>query len=102
MVRSRVYGILAGYEDQNDHDTLRHDLRWRRKSSCGRGGSWCGSHQAAHTWIGIVGCASACVPPSRFPFPIPLADRWTARRGAFPRWGEGGGVPTRPVQAEVP
>ncbi|HEY7313999.1 MAG TPA: transposase [Gemmataceae bacterium] len=25
MVRSRVYGVLAGYEDQNDHDTLRHD-----------------------------------------------------------------------------
>ena len=25
MVRSRVYRILAGYEDQNDHDTLRHD-----------------------------------------------------------------------------
>ncbi len=25
MVRQRVYGILAGYEDQNDHDTLRHD-----------------------------------------------------------------------------
>ena len=25
MVRSRVYGILAGYEDQNDHDTLRCD-----------------------------------------------------------------------------
>jgi hypothetical protein len=25
MVCSRVYGILAGYEDQNDHDTLRHD-----------------------------------------------------------------------------
>src|SRR6185369_6088098 len=25
MVRSRVYGILAGYEDQNDHDTLRID-----------------------------------------------------------------------------
>src|SRR5690242_18663363 len=23
MVRSRVYGVLAGYEDQNDHDTLR-------------------------------------------------------------------------------
>jgi hypothetical protein len=22
MARSRVYGILAGYEDQNDHDTL--------------------------------------------------------------------------------
>lgn len=25
MVRARVYGILAGYEDQNDHDTLRTD-----------------------------------------------------------------------------
>jgi hypothetical protein len=27
MVRSRVYGILAGYEDQNDHNTLRADPR---------------------------------------------------------------------------
>jgi hypothetical protein len=25
MVRARVYSILAGYEDQNDHDTLRAD-----------------------------------------------------------------------------
>lgn len=25
MVRQRVYGILGGYEDQNDHDTLRYD-----------------------------------------------------------------------------
>jgi hypothetical protein len=25
MVRSRLYGILADYEDQNDHDTLRTD-----------------------------------------------------------------------------
>jgi hypothetical protein len=25
MVRARVYGILAGYEDQNDPDTLRTD-----------------------------------------------------------------------------
>jgi hypothetical protein len=25
MVRSRVFGILAGYEDQNGHDTLRAD-----------------------------------------------------------------------------
>jgi hypothetical protein len=25
MVRSRVYGILAGHADLNDHDTLRHD-----------------------------------------------------------------------------
>jgi hypothetical protein len=25
MTRSRIYGILAAYEDQNDHDTLRRD-----------------------------------------------------------------------------
>ncbi len=25
MVRQRIYGILAGYEDQNDHDALRSD-----------------------------------------------------------------------------
>src|SRR3954451_6015397 len=25
MARARVYGILAAYEDQNDHDSLRHD-----------------------------------------------------------------------------
>lgn len=25
MVRQRIYGIIAGYDDQNDHDTLRHD-----------------------------------------------------------------------------
>ena len=25
MTRQRLYGILAGYEDQNDHDTLRYD-----------------------------------------------------------------------------
>jgi hypothetical protein len=25
MTRSRIYGILAGYADQNDHDQLRHD-----------------------------------------------------------------------------
>ena len=25
MVRCRIYGILAGYADQNDHDTLRYD-----------------------------------------------------------------------------
>jgi hypothetical protein len=30
MVRQRVYGILADYEDQNDHDTLRSDRRDRR------------------------------------------------------------------------
>jgi hypothetical protein len=29
MVRMRVFGILAGYEDQNDHDTLRSDAAFK-------------------------------------------------------------------------
>jgi hypothetical protein len=29
MVRSRIYGILADYEDQNDHDTLRCDALFK-------------------------------------------------------------------------
>lgn len=27
IVRQRVFGIIAGYEDQNDHDTLRTDVQ---------------------------------------------------------------------------
>lgn len=39
MVRQRVFGILAGYEDQNDHDTLRSDgvfklVAGRRPDGC--------------------------------------------------------------------
>jgi hypothetical protein len=34
MVRSRVYGILAGYEDQNDHDPLRADPVFKRLADC--------------------------------------------------------------------
>ena len=30
MVRQRIYGILADYEDQNDHDTLRSDPVFKR------------------------------------------------------------------------
>ena len=30
MVRQRIYGILADYEDQNDHDTLRSDPAFKR------------------------------------------------------------------------
>lgn len=29
MLRQRVYGIAAGYEDLNDHDRLRWDLAWQ-------------------------------------------------------------------------
>jgi hypothetical protein len=30
MVRARAYGILVGYEDQNDHDTVRGDPVFKR------------------------------------------------------------------------
>ncbi len=29
MLRQRVYGLALGYEDLNDHDTLRSDLAWQ-------------------------------------------------------------------------
>jgi hypothetical protein len=29
LLRQRVYGLALGYEDLNDHDTLRHDLAWQ-------------------------------------------------------------------------
>ena len=28
-MRQRIYGLAQGYEDLNDHDTLRHDLVWQ-------------------------------------------------------------------------
>lgn len=29
LICQRIYGLAAGYEDLNDHDTLRHDLAWQ-------------------------------------------------------------------------
>lgn len=29
LVRQRIYGLAQGYEDLNDHDTLRPDLAWQ-------------------------------------------------------------------------
>lgn len=29
LLRQRIYGLAAGYEDLNDHDTLRRDLLWQ-------------------------------------------------------------------------
>jgi len=28
MLRLRIYGLVLGYEDLNDHESLRKDLRW--------------------------------------------------------------------------
>jgi hypothetical protein len=38
MVRARVYGILAGHEGQNDHDTLRADPVFRLVADRSPGG----------------------------------------------------------------
>ena len=29
LLRQRIFGLALGYEDLNDHDTLRHDLAWQ-------------------------------------------------------------------------
>lgn len=29
LLRQRIFGLAQGYEDLNDHDTLRHDLLWQ-------------------------------------------------------------------------
>ncbi len=29
LLRQRIFGLVQGYEDLNDHDTLRHDLLWQ-------------------------------------------------------------------------
>ena len=36
MIRQRVYGLALGYEDLNDHDSLRHDLAWQTAAECGK------------------------------------------------------------------
>jgi hypothetical protein len=45
MVRSRVYNILAGYEDQNDHDTPRAEPDGGKGAVCCHliSGAWQGS-----------------------------------------------------------
>ena len=32
MLRQRIYGLALGYEDLNDHDSLRKDLLWQTAS----------------------------------------------------------------------
>ena len=29
LLKQRIYGLTLGYEDLNDHDTLRKDLAWQ-------------------------------------------------------------------------
>jgi hypothetical protein len=34
MVAQRIFAIACGYEDLNDHDTLRHDIAWQTAVGC--------------------------------------------------------------------
>jgi hypothetical protein len=53
MVRSRVYGILAGYADQNDPDTLRADPAFKRVA---------GRSPRTTTWRASLPCRAARTP----------------------------------------
>jgi hypothetical protein len=37
LLRQRIYGLALGYEDLNDHATLRHDLAWQNGAGVRRG-----------------------------------------------------------------
>jgi hypothetical protein len=50
MVRSRVHGILAGYADQKDHDTLRHDPVFGLTWSCTSAATAASACQVCATW----------------------------------------------------
>ena len=65
MVRQRLYGVLADYEDQNDHDTLRYDPTFQ--IICGRTPGEAGSPLASQPTL------------SRFENAISIADLWRLR-----------------------
>jgi len=35
LLRQHIYGLALGYEDLNDHETLRRDLAWQSAVECG-------------------------------------------------------------------
>ncbi len=88
MVRSRVSGILAGYEDQNDHDTLRADPVFKLVADRSRNESDLASQPTL----------------SRFENAIAMRHANTTRSSSLrciPKRGKGGGVPSRALLAEV-
>jgi hypothetical protein len=91
MVRSRVYGILAGHEDQNDHDTLRADPVFKLLADRSPEDDDLASQPTLSRFENAISIESRS--------PAVGLIRRTARRSAFPRWGEGGGVPPGPRPA---
>jgi hypothetical protein len=58
MVRMRLYGILAGYEDQNDHDTLRHDPVFKLIAGRAPAGPGLASQPTLSRFENQIDCAS--------------------------------------------
>jgi hypothetical protein len=58
MVRSRVYGILADYEDQNDHDTLRADPVFKLIAGRAPDGDDLASQPTLSRFENSINCAS--------------------------------------------
>lgn len=80
MVRQRIYGILADYEDQNDHDSLRRDPVF--KLICDREPD--GDHLASQPTL------------SRFENAVTIADLWRLRDDLCDKFLEAfDGVPAR-------
>ena len=63
QLRQRVYGIAHGYEDLNDHDTLRHDPTWHEVK---RVTVWSAKHDPPWT-----GRKSKVLAPRRSFHPVP-------------------------------
>jgi hypothetical protein len=79
-VRARVYGILAGYADPNDHDTLRTDPVFKRIADC-----WCVGGLLVEKYRRQAGTRSPGEngPPVPFPsFPLEWRRNPTAFLGA--------------------
>jgi Transposase DDE domain group 1 len=91
LLRQRIYGLACGYEDLNDHDTLREDLCWQsaveRTRALASSPTLCRLEARADR--------AAARPPASLPFPLRLlgvGDAWGARRAVHrqPRAAAGG------------
>ena len=89
LLRQRVYGLALGYEDLNDHDTLRHDLAWQtalnRHDALASSPTLCRLEQRANL------CQRSGTPARRLPSP-PSRSVSTARRIRLLSRGTGNAV----------
>src|SRR5215210_1047948 len=67
LLRQRIYGLALGYEDLNDHDTLRKDLAWQSAEAAegnreaGGRASW---SSAGRNWPAARPCAGWKIAPT--------------------------------------